>query len=46
MLNASANDKDTNFAHCISADIGDDRYMSVGVAVVFQKCFVNLWNQT
>lgn len=39
MLIASANDKDTDFDHCISEDIGDDRYTRVGVAVVFSKLF-------
>ncbi|KAG8311289.1 hypothetical protein J6590_046749 [Homalodisca vitripennis] len=33
------NDPNTAFSHCISADIGSDRQMSAGVAVVFGRNF-------
>uniref|UniRef100_A0A1B6LAY9 DRBM domain-containing protein n=1 Tax=Graphocephala atropunctata TaxID=36148 RepID=A0A1B6LAY9_9HEMI len=33
------NRKDTAFAHCISADLSNEKNMSAGVAVVFKKYF-------
>ncbi|KAG8309336.1 hypothetical protein J6590_088682, partial [Homalodisca vitripennis] len=33
------NDPNTAFSHCISADIGSDRHMTAGVAVVFGRNF-------